>query len=434
MTRQQTLFAGFMVFALFLGAGNIIFPPMLGFASGEFFSQALIGFLLTAVGLPAVTLIAIAWMGSGEGVTEKLPRWLQLTFWSTLFLTIGPFFNMPRTFSVAYEFTAKPFYGDDLMPFVTLVFAAITLFFALSPSKLMDRVGKLITPCLITIFVVLIVSVYMMPHGTPTDVSARYLESAFASGLSEGYMTMDVLGAIGFGGLVIAIISQRMNADSGSLTKKMSKIVVVYASIITALYMAMAWIGSQYGAQVSNGGELLSSYTQWMYGNTGAILLGAIMTLACLTTAIGLSCASAKYFSDNFKFVSYKPAVVTIVAVTTVVANVGLAKLIEITLPLVVVLHPVTISVVALAVFYKHKPFNLMVWGTTVTTAILFGVIDALNILGQMPADLEQAFNQYLPLYQYNAAWIIPTLAVFMALTALAKVAYNISRSRCAQV
>ncbi|MEL7478870.1 MAG: branched-chain amino acid transport system II carrier protein, partial [Pseudomonadota bacterium] len=180
------------------------------------------------------------------------------------------------------------------------------------------------------------------------------------------------------------------------------------------VYIAIAFVGANYGIVESNGGALLSNYMNWIYGTPGVILMGVIVTLACLTTAIGLSCACAEFTSQNFKGISYKASTIIIVAITTLVANLGLDLLIAITLPLVVVLHPVAISIILLGLFYLKRPFNGLVYSLTIAAAITGGIIDAFKILGKMPAQLHDLFVTYLPLYQYNAGWILPTLSTFV--------------------
>ncbi|WP_076416270.1 branched-chain amino acid transport system II carrier protein [Shewanella sp. UCD-KL12] len=426
MSKQQTLFIGFMTFALFLGAGNIIFPPMLGHGAGEAFLPALSGFLLTSVGMPALTLIAIAWIGGSDALTHKLPRWVHLLFWSVLFLTIGPFFNMPRTFTVAYEFTGRPFFGDEGLLVATLIFAALTLYFALSPQKLMGRIGKLLTPTILLLIVFILISVMNNRHGIPEGMADKYQGFAFAAGLSDGYMTMDVLGAIGFGWLIINVLNQHRCSDA-SLSREMAKVVIVYGAVMCSVYIAMAWIGAHFAHEVSNGGELLSRYMSFIYGDIGMMCLGVIMALACLTTAVGLTCASASFFNDNFlakaqsPTTNYKLLAIAIVSLSTLIANVGLETLITVTLPLVVMLHPVTITVVALAVYFQKRSMNFQVWGVTLSVAILGGAIDALKILDKMPQALSQYFTDYLPLYNYNASWIVPCVLSFMLVTLLTR-------------
>jgi len=415
MSKSILLSLGFMTFALFLGAGNVIFPPQLGQGSGENFFLAMSGFLITAVGLPALTLIAIAYMGGSNALTSRLPKWGHLLFWSVLFLSIGPLFSMPRTFTVAYEFTAKPFIGDAGLLICTLVMAAFTLFFALNPGKLMDRIGKILTPVLLIMLGAIAVSAYLYPHGETTNIASQYQEFAFASGLSEGYMTMDVLGAVGFGWLVINAIKEA--SPKSAILPSMMRIVLTYSVAMSLVYIAIAFVGSNYGQIENNGGALLSNYMSWIYGVPGVVLLGFVIFMACLTTAIGLTCASAEFVSKNFKGCNYKVSAIIIVAVTTLVANLGLDMLIAITLPLVVVLHPVTITVIFLALFNIKHPVNGVTYSLTLITAITGGIIDALKILEKMPSDIHTLLTQYLPLYQYNAGWLVPTFATFILVT-----------------
>lgn len=419
MSYSKLIALGFMAFALFLGAGNIIFPPMLGQGSGEFFGQAITGFLITAVGLPALTLLIIAYLGGSDNVTGKLPRWGHLMFWSTLFLIIGPLFNMPRTYTVAYEFALKPFFGDDFLLPATIFFGGVTLFFALSPGKLMDRVGKLLTPIILIMIALMTYSAINTPHGSPAEVAEQYQHFAFAASLSEGYMTMDVLGAIGFGWLIVNAIKSTNTTQP--LMQEMVRVVIVYATAMSLVYIALAHIGSSFGDEQSNGGALLSAYMGWIYGQPGKILLGGVMAIACLTTAIGLTCACSDYAEKNFAGFNYTYTAIGIVVATIAVANLGLETIISITLPLVVVLHPVTITVLALALVYHKRAINLPVYGATITASIIGGGIDAAKILGVLSEQLTETFTTYLPLFAYNISWLVPTILVFAISHILAK-------------
>ena len=225
-------------------------------------------------------------------------------------------------------------------------------------------------------------------------------------------MTMDVLGAVGFGWLVINALKSA--APNAPVVPNLIKIVLISSFAMCFVYVAIAFVGANYGMVESNGGALLSNYMNWIYGTPGVLLMGVVVALACLTTAIGLTCACAEFTSQNFAGISYKTSTIAIVAVTTLVANLGLDLLIAITLPLVVVLHPVAISIILLGLFYLKRPFNGLVYSLTIAAAITGGVIDALKILGKMPEQLHNVFVNYLPLYQYNAGWIVPALSVFI--------------------
>jgi len=294
----------------------------------------------------------------------------------------------------------------------TLAMAAVTLFFALNPGKLMDRIGKLLTPILLIMLGAIAVSAYLFPHSETSSIAKQYQEFAFASGLSEGYMTMDVLGAVGFGWLVMNAIKEA--SPKSAVLPSMTRVVLIYSVAMSLVYIAIAFVGANYGQIETNGGAILSNYMNWIYGVPGVVLLGFVIFMACLTTAIGLTCASAGFVSKNFKGCDYKVSAIVIVAVTTLVANLGLDMLIAITLPLVVVLHPVAISVICLALINTKRPVSGAVYSLTLITAIAGGIIDALKILETMPTELHSLFTQYLPLYQYNAGWLLPTLAVFV--------------------
>ena len=197
---------GFMTFAMYLGAGNLIFPPYLGYQAGDNFLSGMAGFLLTGVGLPAIALVIVAWVRGSDNLTAALPKPLATGFWVVLFIVIGPAFIIPRTITVAYQFSLAPFIGDSgLIPF-SAVFCLAAILFSLYPGKLVDTLGKWLTPVLLTILTIMAVVAVLYPSGQVEVASGPYATGAMAEGMTQGYMTMDALGSIGFGWVIFKAI------------------------------------------------------------------------------------------------------------------------------------------------------------------------------------------------------------------------------------
>lgn len=402
---------GFMTFAMYLGAGNLIFPPFLGFQAGEHFLGAMGGFLLTGVGLPAVALVMVAVVNGSDNLTAALPRPLATSFWVMVFVVIGPAFVVPRAITVAYQFSFAPFIGDAaLVPFSAL-FCIATILFALFPGKLVDTLGKWLTPLLVLILSVLAVTAFISPAGEVMVASGPYVNGAVAEGMTQGYMTMDALGSIGFGWIIFRAI-RSMGIECPKATAKYTLIAaMMYAVAMVVVYLSLAYIGStsaELGAEFTNGGEILTAFTFHHFGAFGTMLLGMVMVLACLTTAIGVTTAGSEFYSRTFAGVSYHHSVWVAMVMAGVVANIGLEQLLAITLPVVVALHPIAIALLLIAPVRKVlAPVMVLV---AVTAALIFGCVDAVHILGRMPAAWDQALQQYLPLYGYYAGWIVPTI------------------------
>ncbi|WP_299019499.1 branched-chain amino acid transport system II carrier protein [uncultured Photobacterium sp.] len=402
---------GFMTFAMYLGAGNLIFPPFLGFQAGEQFLGGMAGFLLTGVGLPALALVMVAIVNGSDNLTAALPRPLATCFWVIVFIVIGPAFVIPRAITVAYQFSFAPFIGDAaLVPFSS-VFCIATIMFALFPGKLVDTLGKWLTPMLVVILSVLSVTAFLYPAGEVMSASGPYIDGAFAEGLTQGYMTMDALGSIGFGWIIFRAI-QGMGVECPKATGKyILMAAMIYAVAMAVVYMSLAYIGStssNLGAEFTNGGDILTAFTSHHFGASGTVLLGMVMVLACLTTAIGVTTAGSEFYSRTFTKVTYGKSVWVAMVLAGLIANIGLEQLLAITLPVVVALHPIAIALLLIVPARKAlAPAMVLV---TVVTALVFGCVDAVHILGRMPVFWEQAFQQHLPLYSYFAGWIVPTV------------------------
>ncbi|MGR5301104.1 branched-chain amino acid transport system II carrier protein [Vibrio alfacsensis] len=346
-------------------------------------------------------------------LTAALPKSLATSFWVMVFIVIGPAFVIPRAITVAYQFSFAPMFGDAaLVPF-TIAFCVITILFSLYPGKLIDNLGKVLTPALMAILVTISITALVYPAGELTQASGPYINGAFAEGLTQGYMTMDALGSIGFGWIIFRAI-RSMGVDCPKATAKYTLIAaLMYAIAMAFVYTSLAYIGSTssyLGFEFSNGGDILTAFTFNHFGAFGSLLLGAVMILACLTTAIGVTTAGSEFYDNTFSKVSYKGGVITTMVLAGFIANVGLEQLLAITLPTVVALHPVAIALMIMAPI-RNKMSQMMVV-VTVFTALAFGCVDALHILGYMPEAANQWLDNNMPLYHYFTSWIVPTVVI----------------------
>lgn len=401
---------GFMTFAFFLGAGNIIFPPQAGLAAGENLLPAMFGFLSTAVGLPLVGIIAVAIAGGGwKGLTRDLPPQVATLMAVLIFIIIGPAFAAPRTGLVAYEMAVKPFIpeaGQVSLTLFSILFFAVAMFFAWSRGKLIDTIGKFLTPALFAVLAVLAVAVFLFPQGEIQAAQGEYANMAFTKGFLEGYNTMDTFAALMFGMLIVDVIRSK-----GITDEKTTCTYLVYAGLIAAtglafVYVSLFYLGatsSAVAAGADNGGTILASYVQALFGPVGQLILSAIVLLACLTTAIGLISACSDYFSSLTKL-SYEKWVVLLGVVCAVIANVGLSQLISLSIPVLFALYPVAVALVALTFVRRWLPNPRLAYRVVLAVSLLFSLIDAGKFIGM---DLS-ALN-ILPLFDYGMAWVLPT-------------------------
>ena len=416
MTKQNTIAIGLMTFAMFLGAGNIIFPPFLGLQAGTQYFPAMLGFLVTAVGLPALTLIVMGRLSHSQQLTAALPKPMATSFWVLLFTAIGPAFGMPRAVTVAYEMGIAPFTQDNLLLPFTLVFVTVTLLLAFQRGKLVDYIGKVMTPLLVLLLTVLAVSAFVSPISPVTQPNADYQHQAVTQGLIQGYMTMDAIAAVGFGWVIIKTIQDKGVTSTCGLFASTVKVTLIYAALMSACYLAMAYVGATSSAVASdatNGGEILTRYVANLFGLQGQLLLAIIIVMACLTTTVGLTNACAEYYQQTFN-APFTTTATIVCVLTGLLANFGLDQILTISLPVILVLCPVAIALVITALMVKKSPYQRYIFVATVSVTLAFGTIDTLHILGLIPAKWEAILVEHMPLYTAHASWFLPCLTTIL--------------------
>ncbi|MGF1727005.1 branched-chain amino acid transport system II carrier protein [Photobacterium nomapromontoriensis] len=413
MKKHNILAIGLMTFAMFLGAGNIIFPPLLGLEAGTHYLPAMLGFLLTAVGLPALTLIVLGRLSDSGQLTQALPKPLAVTFWVLLFTAIGPAFGMPRAVTVAYEMGIKPFFSGDHLMLFSIFFVGATLLLAFQQGKLVDYIGKIMTPLLVFMLAALGLAAIITPLGLLEAPIGDYQHQATTSGLIQGYMTMDAIAAVGFGWVIIKAIRDTGCSSSRDVFTATVKVTIIYAVLMSACYLAMAYVGATSASiaeGATNGGEILTRYVAAVFGPLGQYLLGAIIIMACLTTTVGLTNACAEYYQQTFRApFAFTAAIVT--TMTGVIANFGLDHILAISLPAILVLCPIAIALVLSALFLPTTKRYFPVYLVIMAIALAFGSLDALNILDLLPGTLSAPLAKHVPLFAAHASWLLPVFA-----------------------
>lgn len=408
---------GFMTFALFLGAGNIIFPPSAGMAAGEFIWRAALGFLLTGVGLPLLTVVALARVGGGmDRLTAPLGKFASTVLAVAVYLAIGPLFATPRTAVVSFEMGIAPFSGNSGMPLFiyTLVFFAAMLFLVLNPGQLVNRIGKFITPVLLAALLVLGGAAILAPAGEVGAVNESYRGAPLIKGFLEGYLTMDTLGALVFG-IVIATAIRDRGVTEPALVTRYSMIAGVIAAIgLSLVYLALFYLGATsqgIAGGAENGVQILTTYVQHTFGTSGSLLLAVVITLACLTTAVGLTTACGEFFSALLP-VSYRSVVIVFALFSLLVANQGLTQLISVSVPVLVGLYPLAIVLVALSLLDRFWLSSSRVFVPVMAVTLVFGVVDGLAAAG-LGSWVPALFTQ-LPLADQSMGWLVPVLVMLV--------------------
>lgn len=412
---KQTLVIGLMLFALFLGAGNMIFPPAMGQQAGEHIWLATLGFLITGVGLPFLGIVAIALSGSDiQTIGNKVHPTFGLIFPIILYLTIGPFFGIPRTATVAFEIGVTPFLPSEFVgqkaPLLiyTIIFFAITFWLALNPSRLVDRIGKMLTPALLIILVLLTGKALLTPMGGFQEPQGAYIEGAFFKGFLEGYLTMDTLSALVFGIVVISAIKEQGISDRFAITKVCIKAGLIASTGLIFVYVSLAFIGAtsvSTTGYLDNGGAILSSTASVLFGSLGKTVLGLAITFACLTTSVGLVSACGNYLSKAFPRLSYKKVILILAIFSACVANFGLTQLISVSVPLLIAIYPLAIVLILLSFLDYVLPTKSIVYIISLGITAVFSIIDGLKAAG---VNVDGLNLDFIPLFNIGIGWLVP--------------------------
>ncbi|GGB67626.1 branched-chain amino acid transport system II carrier protein [Fictibacillus barbaricus] len=417
MRKMDTVFVGLMLFSMFFGAGNLIFPPFLGAEAGSSYWLAMTGFIVTGVGLPFAVLYAVSLVKGGvQTIGNRVHPVFSTIFMVVIYLSIGPFLAIPRNANVAYEMGLKPFLSNNsnaglILFLFTVCFFALAYAVSLNPSKMEKYMGRWITPTLLLAMVILCAAGFVKLDAPLQPPSADYQSGAFSTGFIEGYNTMDALAALAFGIVILTAIQQRGVRDRKHLTNYTLKAGLIAGTLLALVYVSLGLIGGRMAAAGSfeNGTDILSAASTLLLGESGTALLGFIFTLACFTTVVGLTTACGQYFSNLIPKVSYKMVVLLVTLVSFTLSNLGLNQILKVSVPFLVTAYPLTIVLIALTFFNRYFKNSKKVYGSAILFTGVFAMMDGLLAFG---IDLGpiQVMKDNLPLSSMGLQWILPAI------------------------
>lgn len=412
LDRKKLLFVSLMIFSMFFGAGNLIIPPLLGQMSGTNMWVAMGGFLISAVGLPILAIAVVAKVGGLYNLASRVHQKFALAFTLLIYLSIGPFLGIPRAASLAFEMGISPFLSNNLsgskLPLFiyTLVFFGIAYWLCLTPSKLVDRFGKVLTPTLLVLITSIFIYSLFKPIGGLSAPIGEYANSPFFKGILDGYLTMDAIAALNFG-IVITIALKGMGViEEKKLVSTTIKAGAIAGTLLIMVYAMLAYLGavslSRFGA-TENGAQSLTNVVFYLFGPMGTILLGVIFSLACLTTSVGLLTSCSQYFTKLRPSISYK-VWITILSVSSMIfANVGLTQILKISVPVLTAIYPMAIVLMVLSLLNDLYKGNSYVYLFAMICTSLVSIVESLGQFG-----LKINIMDNLPLYSEGLGWILP--------------------------
>lgn len=437
-----------MFFGMLFGAGNLIFPVSMGQRAGVEVFVATLGFCITGVGLPLLSVLALSSSNSASvtDMAKLVGKKFSIFFTTALYLCIGPLFAIPRTATVPFQVGVVPFLPEDtkqgmlfLFSFLFFVFALIL---SLKPGKLLTYVGKVLNPLFLLFLGILLFVAVLFPIGGLHALNpvSGYEKGSFLKGIFEGYNTMDVMGALAFGNVLIQTIrSMQGNEEStgeesageesvGEEAEKRFRFVTVLSGSLAALLMVLLYFALSYAGAESrlafsvqeNGGDTLHSLSTYYFHRFGGILLAVIIYFSCLKTAVGLISSAAMAFQEMFpERFSYRIYVFLFTICSFVISNIGLSRIIQYAIPVLFFIYPICIVLIILCLFGKAFSYDRAVFQSAIYCTIPFAFLDALKVLlegalSRLPgAAAVLSFFSPFPFFSMGLTWLLPSLLGF---------------------
>lgn len=427
LSSKDYLYLGSMLFGLFFGAGNLIFPVHMGQEAGANVWPAIIGFLITGIGLPFLGIIAIGISGENGlfDLASRVHKGYGYFFTVALYLVIGPFFAMPRLAATSFEIGLTPFVAENqktlFLAIFSILFFALSWWFSRNPSKLLDYVGKFLNPLFLVLLAILIVMSFVKPMANIHDITVlgKYRDHAFFTGFQNGYNTLDVLASLAFGIIVVNTLKNKGVTKKSTITADTFKSGAVSVLLMGIIYSFLSLMGTMSMGKFDlseNGGIALAQIAHYYLGTGGSIILALIVIVACLKTTIGLTTAFSETFAELFPRFSYSTLIASVSIIPCIIANVGLTSIISYSTPVLMFLYPLAIILVLLGVsgpLFKNNP---IVYQTVTIFTIIPAIIDGLQ---SSPAWIQNAnitqkiiefAKNTLPFFGIGMGWIVPAV------------------------
>lgn len=408
---KDIVLTGFALFAMLFGAGNLIFPPSIGYIVGDSWKSATFGFCITGIGFPLLGIIASGFVGTElDNFSNRVSFIFSRIFNITLILSIGPFLAIPRTGATAFEIMMSPYIDTEnsgIKYIFLAIYFVIVLLFSLKESAVIDKIGKILTPILLVVLVIIVYRGIFDPMGS---IIIKNTTNNFRYGFYSGYQTMDTLAAIIFASIILKSIACK-NKEIGQ--KEQIKFLLKASSIavsgLAIVYGGLLYIGATSTSILENRGttQLLNDIVEQLLGKNGNIFLGVCVAGACLTTAIGLTATVGDYFSTILK-VKYEKIVIINILVSFGLASFGVESIIKIAAPVLTFIYPIAIVLIVLNLFRKYFDSKGVFIGAVFGAGII-GLIETLQTLKISLAFFDKLYY-ILPFQNYGLAWILPSV------------------------
>ena len=382
-SRSQIISVGLAIFSMLFGAGNLMFPIAVGMMSGDLNFFGLSGFLLTAVILPITGIVAmILFDGDYKSFFYRLGDLPGFLIILACMLIIGPIIAIPRIVTLSH-IMISPFIPEISSLVFALIFLGVTFLLTFRESKIMDLLGKFISPVLLISLMIIIVKGFIYA-GDPLKASDTAL-NLFIKNIQFGYGTMDLFGGIFFASIVLTILKENLGHVTDVKSLKKLAIIGFKAGLLGTFLLGLIYVGLSYlgvyygfGLENANAGEIFRDVSIRILGSYGALVIAIAVLFACLSTSIALYAVVGEYlqkevFRNKIKFV---PSLIILSLLCLPLSMYGLDYVLALTAgPILYIGYPVLIAITFLNIAYKwfdFKPIKIPVLVVTIAMVLKY--------------------------------------------------------------
>ena len=413
MKKKELLMIGLMVFSVFFGAGNLIFPPIIGKQAGTNVVTTMLFFSITAIIFPILGVVAVAKSNGLRNLANRVDPIFSIIFTIATYLAIGPALAMPRAGTLPFEIAISPYIPANvpkgLILFIyTTVFFGVVYWLSLSPNKLLERISKITSPIFLVLIFMLFVGTFLKPMGGYMPPEPLYAKNMGLQGFLDGYLTLDALAGLNYGLVVVYVIKQKNVLEESKIAKIVISTGIFAGILLFVVYMMLAHVGASSISKfpnTSNGAEILAAVMKYLYGNFGAVLLACMFTVACLNIGVGLTTSLSQYFHSMVKRVPYKVWATIWVIWSYMLANLGLNKIMEYSVPVLLAIYPASLVLIVLALIDKYIKGSSTVYRFAIYPTVVISIIHTLDKIN-IEIPLASSLVKKLPLQSADLGWL----------------------------
>ena len=413
MKKKELLMISLMVFSIFFGAGNLIFPPLIGKQAGVNVFTTMLFFSITAIIFPILGIIAVAKSDGLRNLADKVDPVFSIIFTIAAYLAIGPALAMPRAGTLPFEIAISPYISPNvsksLILFIyTTVFFGIVYWLSLNPNKLLGRISKITSPIFLVLILMLFIGTFLKPMGSYANPKPLYAKNMGLQGFLDGYLTLDALAGLNYGLVIVYVIKQKNILEESKITKIVISTGIFAGILLFVVYMMLAHVGASSISMfpnTSNGAEILATTMKYLYGGFGAVLLACMFTVACLNIGVGLTTSLSQYFHSMVRGVPYKVWATIWVIWSYMLANLGLNRIMEYSVPVLLAIYPASLVLIVLALIDKYIKGSSLVYRFTIYPTIVISIIHTLDKIN-IKVPLASSLVKKLPLQSADLGWI----------------------------